>query len=805
MSRSVTYLILATLALVGLSASAEMSRTPASGAALGSAFAMEAPDARASWGDPLPQERDSARVELERGRYWHASRILERRVQGADESDPEQTLLLARAHAGWRNWEGARDVLTGAEWLDEISGGEGWRILGRAREELGDAAGAAEAYSRYLERAPDLPDSVALPHRVRRARMLARAERWDEVLAAVEELEETGAEELAGWTALAAARFAASRGRPDEVQALLAGAGEERRRRATELRATALLAQGDTAAAEHAFLAALEDPALTGARRAEVWTLLGEIRMRPGEEAEEPAAREAFHTSLETRDSGGAAVRAARGLLELGEDDPAVLRTAAEALESGGATDDALRAWDRYVERVETPEPEARLARARLLARTSGRADEAVAELGALSAPGTAAEIGAPALEAWAALRARQGRSADRRTLLDRLIERHPSSAEAANAAFLRADALHDEGRRDEALEGYRATMEMNPGLDRAGLARMRVGQMHLHRGEPREAAEVFEEYVEHFPEGRRWQQATFWAAVAWAEAGEEERARELLQGLRERDPLDYYALLAVRELDQPFPPDLPEGPEPGPVPPWMERDLTLLDRLDASGLAEGADVVEERLRERAATPDERLLLAAALHERGRTIAGINLAWEVRREGREWDRRLLEVMYPLPYREQLRAEAAEWDLDPHLVAAIIRRESAWEEDISSRAGARGLMQVMPETGRALARRVGPDDFHPRTLGTAEVNLHLGSAFLGELLDRYDGTLPLVLSAYNAGPHRVEVWRTFPEREDLLRFGERIPFGETREYVRQVIRNREMYAWLHPELAEATDQ
>ncbi len=78
----------------------------------------------------------------------------------------------------------------------------------------------------------------------------------------------------------------------------------------------------------------------------------------------------------------------------------------------------------------------------------------------------------------------------------------------------------------------------------------------------------------------------------------------------------------------------------------------------------------------------------------------------------------------------------------------------------------------------------------------EINVHLGALFLAELMERYDGDIPLVLSAYNAGPTRANRWRRFPEVADARRFTERIPFFETRAYVKNVVRNRALYAWLY---------
>jgi soluble lytic murein transglycosylase len=106
------------------------------------------------------------------------------------------------------------------------------------------------------------------------------------------------------------------------------------------------------------------------------------------------------------------------------------------------------------------------------------------------------------------------------------------------------------------------------------------------------------------------------------------------------------------------------------------------------------------------------------------------------------------------------------------------------------------MQVMPSTGREVAAAIGPQGFTTESLESAEVNLHLGGRFLRDMLDRFGPDLPLVLSAYNAGPSRAARWQSLPEATDRHRFTERIPFDETRGYVKYVTRNLALYRALY---------
>jgi soluble lytic murein transglycosylase len=158
--------------------------------------------------------------------------------------------------------------------------------------------------------------------------------------------------------------------------------------------------------------------------------------------------------------------------------------------------------------------------------------------------------------------------------------------------------------------------------------------------------------------------------------------------------------------------------------------------------------------------------------------------------------RLLRILYPFPYRDLIVAEAREAGLDPFVVAGLTRQESLFTQRISSPVGARGLMQIMPETGATLARGADIEEWDAELLFNPEINVHLGVTYLAEQMDEYDESLPSVFSAYNAGPLRINAWKNFPEYDDEELFTERIPFRETRDYVKILTRNIALYRGLY---------
>ena len=136
------------------------------------------------------------------------------------------------------------------------------------------------------------------------------------------------------------------------------------------------------------------------------------------------------------------------------------------------------------------------------------------------------------------------------------------------------------------------------------------------------------------------------------------------------------------------------------------------------------------------------------------------------------------------------------DVDPYVVAGLIRQESEFNPKVISRANAYGLTQILPSTGRDLSRRVGLRAFQTSMLFDPAVNLRLGTYYLKILLKSFGGRWEDVLAAYNGGGSRVTKWRGFGTFEEQAEFIETIPFDETRDYVQSVLRNASVYRRLY---------
>ncbi len=732
---------------------------------------------------------DSALDELSVGRFWHAARIL--RAEGAATGTPSDVLTLARAEAGWENWPAVLELLREADWLDRERDGVGRALLGRALEHAEEWAAAALQYDRHLRSIPaGSPEATSM--RVRLARTTWRAGEHDRALEVVRDLR--AAPYARSWIAVELAVAAADAGDVSAVRRLVdhaidpVAAGVLWR---TE--ADALLQAGDSAEAARVFERLMMR--YEGVRQAGAAVELGRLRIASGDTT---SSRQLLLDGFD-RGDGRARIRAAEALMDLGGEGFERTLELARVLDRAGDGRRALRGYDRARSRAEsegTVLPEAsRVERARLMSTVADRQAEALAEFREIRETTENPRIGARNLEVWAQMRSRQGLAAQVSTLRRWLVEEYPSSNEAAEVVWSQGSNAEARGDLDRALDRYGFVAEEARTHTRAGQARMRSGQIHLRRSNLERAASVFEAYLADFPDGRRWQEAAYWAGRTRLQLGDTTAAQNLLNRVLTQ-PVEYYAVMAADLLEIPFAVNVPEGSkseEPG----WLSEGLRRLDVLTTAGLERGASAEIDRLRDRAGDArGPRLRLAEALIDRGRTIDGINLGWALLEDAGSWDQQILRVTYPFPYRELVRREAAEWGVDPFMMAAIIRQESAFKADIVSHAGAIGLMQVMPPTGAELARTHGPNGFTRESLTRPEVNLHLGAAFFVDMSRRYDGELPLVLSAYNAGPTRATRWRRYPEASDPLRFTERIPFTETRGYVKSVRRNLGLYRVLY---------
>jgi soluble lytic murein transglycosylase len=150
------------------------------------------------------------------------------------------------------------------------------------------------------------------------------------------------------------------------------------------------------------------------------------------------------------------------------------------------------------------------------------------------------------------------------------------------------------------------------------------------------------------------------------------------------------------------------------------------------------------------------------------------------------------ILFPEPWWETIQAESAKNNLDPYLVASLIRQESEFNPSAISPANAYGLMQLLPSAGKSIAREEGISHFQTYQLFDPATNIRLGTRYLRKTLDKFGGVTEYALAAYDAGDDRVRDWQAAGPYQGMDEFVESIPFTETREYVEAILRNYETY-------------
>ena len=157
---------------------------------------------------------------------------------------------------------------------------------------------------------------------------------------------------------------------------------------------------------------------------------------------------------------------------------------------------------------------------------------------------------------------------------------------------------------------------------------------------------------------------------------------------------------------------------------------------------------------------------------------------------------IMKSRFQLKYVDLIKTYSEEFDLEPSFVCGVIFTESKFNERAVSRVGARGLMQVMPETGEEIADALG-EPFDVDRLFDPDVSIRYGCWYLRRQLDRFDQNLAVALAAYNAGPNKAALWLTEYGLDSRGRIAY-IPYEETRNYVNRVLQAKENYENLYPE-------
>lgn len=423
----------------------------------------------------------------------------------------------------------------------------------------------------------------------------------------------------------------------------------------------------------------------------------------------------------------------------------------------------------------------------------------------------------------------------------------------AAEDAFMAARALARADKDDEAIRDYESVERRFPRTTWADQSAFHAARLHFLHARWRDAAAGFEGYLKHYAAGAERKDATRSLAVSQLSAGEHKVARRLfgqiaddedglgaaraanmeaLAALREGDrthavarwtevarsrPLTWPALVARARLAQagaPLPPTMPgeddASPAPEPLAVKLPPPVDVLHRVGLDADAEEALAAREAAVTQGAGGRGLEALCEAYGKLGRARRRYAIALQIpapllARAPTARTRWAWECAFPSPHEGVVAASEAKEKLPDALVYAVMRQESNYDPDAASAARAVGLMQLLPETARTVADAAHVPHDDARLTSPAQ-SVTLGARYLGELLEKFHGAVPLAVGAYNGGPDAIARWlgrvkgrpggRPSGQLEmEADAFVEFIPFTETRIYVGRVLGNLARYGYL----------
>ncbi|HEY4101791.1 MAG TPA: transglycosylase SLT domain-containing protein [Gemmatimonadales bacterium] len=729
----------------------------------------------------------SADSALAAGQPWRANQILAPLLAVPATRTPDVVLLAARSAAAWEGWQTVRSLLEHETWLDAQFDRLGRRLLtdadlaqARNADALDDALAAAvvDGSRDNEEQAHRLVD-------------LARAyDRLDQLDSAATTYRRAMAllPDLADWLALRAAGVTADSAGRAALYASVALPAALPRIPWTEALAHDRDDDFDGAAARYNALGAH----VAGFK----------VEWRGATTDSAKAAIGAGLAQLLRASSNSAESRDALDLIDqvnppmVRDDRLAVARRAAAVNRPQDAVDQFSRAA------VELPLADKDRVMLGTALGAVSRWPDAAEVFAAVHDPAYAGE--AAYFRARALLRANQLDPAEH--ALHQVVRQYPGDTSAASIAlYLLADLAIDAGEVDSARADYLRLATRYPSSSQRSHAILTAALIALERGDAGVAIRELSHALDVHAVPQETDASRYWLGRARWQIGDTAGARQAWRELLPRGPESYYAVRAAARLDTiPW----PVITTPPAIPPdSLNGVFARAARLDALGLDMEARFERDRLSGDARGTDaERTGEAFLAH--GFMARAAQLGSRAASAGAPKDATLWQLIYPLPFAESLRQTAASESVDPLLVASVIRQESGFEPHATSRTDARGLMQVQPSTGRDLARALGFPDFDPALLWIAPINLVFGIHHFAAALRRYP-EVERSLAAYNAGESRVNSWTIAPltgQRrsadhvhdpiDDPELFVERIPFVETRDYVRAIIRNQSVYRMVY---------
>ena len=401
--------------------------------------------------------------------------------------------------------------------------------------------------------------------------------------------------------------------------------------------------------------------------------------------------------------------------------------------------------------------------------------------------------------------------------------QRYPNSSWLERAWFSLANSRLVKRELDEANRFYRMMSDRFSSGRRVTRAHWRVAWYHYRQRNHRGALALFAEHLERFPRSPHRPAALYWTARIREDSGDSAQARAVYQAITELFSNHYYAHRSRERLAG----IRPTVADRAALDPTLSAILDRLKRRTTSRFSSDAAQVPdlparlsarvrtlglirmfeaaagELLRTSPSTRGTRLQSAMLLHRGGHYRASTSHLQQlfpgfVYRSFATLPREIWRMLLPIEYAPLFAREARRHGLDPLMLVALVRQESAFDPKAVSVAQARGLMQLIPPTAKRVARQLQLDRFSIDQLFRPRLNIRLGSQYLADRLAQFEGDIDRAVASYNAGPDPVNLWFSEGDYREAAEFVENIPYTETRNYVKIFHRNYHLYKRLYGE-------
>jgi len=569
-----------------------------------------------------------------------------------------------------------------------------------------------------------------------------------------------------------------------------------------EVEANVLLAMGDAAGAQRVLAQA---QGLAAEDRTGFQLAQGNVALALGQRA---AAERDFRQLVLGKPLSTEAQQARSRLVEMGLEtslSTADRRTLAEAYYNGGHYSDAA---DQYRILAHLPEFDSGLRNAyaaaeaacdwKLKRLTSAKA-EALAD--------TNDEAGARRLYLLMELARDRDSTSDQQQIVEQLEARFPHSQWLAEALYSSGNMYLLKKDYATASSYYGAYASRFPSAKNASAAHWKAGWLSYRLGLLDDATRIFDEQISLYPTAAESISALYWRGRLYESRDRNPpMAVANYRAIVRSSPHFFYAQMARQRLAALGNTQAADQPQlnryqPLPPPQLVESFPEASPHLAKARLLANAGLNDYVAREIAADPDfgaaSALVEAQVYASYGDTFRSLRAAKRAIPYSSlaaipaiplvYW-----RILFPEPWWSTIKAESAKNNLDPYLVASLIRQESEFDPTAVSYANAWGLMQLLPTTGKQMAHAEGLTRFQTYQLLDPATNLRLGTRYLRQMMDKFGGVQEYALAAYNAGDGRVVDWEAAGPYRGMDEFVESIPITQTREYVQSILRNEEIY-------------